>query len=447
MAARTLTRPLRLPQQLQWREATAATAALDQLLATNQQAMSQRSQQLEMLSRQLAKLVHLNSLRRAKKLMSNIALMLVTRLIHHQMKVASSYSLFHVKHVFLIAEVSKVEAVIGTLEAGVELAVAEAEAIVEDHQNKEAASNEEGDANHSGIQNEGHASSEDSTTEHTVVDATAATTEPSEPTIATPPLEAEDSTTEIKDSTAVTEDSTAVNEDLTAEIEVLVEEVVNEDSTVVIDDAPATNEVSPEDSTEVKEDLTALAEEESPAVHSQEDATNEKSPEDSAEESSPTEHAESHVESSESSAPSSSSSSSSSSEDPASVEVNKPLAQESSPVHVEDTEAEESTAIVAIAADVDDDATPDPAVVPAARKGWLSTSDNRSWKKKYFVLESGYLRIFADSSDQPPYGKDLKSTFCLVGFNAESLLAVFNSEVAANPAEINAIRARFEYCD
>jgi len=93
-----------------------------------------------------------------------------------------------------------------------------------------------------------------------------------------------------------------------------------------------------------------------------------------------------------------------------------------------------------------DPTPPNPAEPPTPKIGWLMKQGHqqKNWKRRHFVLESGYLRYFADSSPKPPYGKDLKGTYCLIGFTVEPVLAVFDREIDANPNAINAIRAKYQ---
>jgi hypothetical protein len=46
----------------------------------------------------------------------------------------------------------------------------------------------------------------------------------------------------------------------------------------------------------------------------------------------------------------------------------------------------------------------------ATTKGWLSKEGHfiKNWKKRYFVLNQGYLRYYERAIDEPPYGVSLK---------------------------------------
>ena len=55
---------------------------------------------------------------------------------------------------------------------------------------------------------------------------------------------------------------------------------------------------------------------------------------------------------------------------------------------------------------------------PPKMVGWLRKQGHiiRNWKKRYFVLNNGFLTYYVDKSDSPPFGIDAKGQVCLAGF-------------------------------
>lgn len=61
--------------------------------------------------------------------------------------------------------------------------------------------------------------------------------------------------------------------------------------------------------------------------------------------------------------------------------------------------------------------------VPPRHQGWMEKEGHlaRTWKRRYFVLDHGFLSYFKSSLDRPPFGEDIKGQLCLAGYRVRSI--------------------------
>lgn len=69
--------------------------------------------------------------------------------------------------------------------------------------------------------------------------------------------------------------------------------------------------------------------------------------------------------------------------------------------------------------------------VPPMLTGWLEKQGRivKNWKKRFFVLDSGYLRYYDKSFSSAPFGKDLKGSVVLQSYEVHSMIDMYDGSI------------------